>query len=295
MMTDKNTPSTGELWMLTGLGAGLLAGHMVVDQVARFNRSGAPARMLMAGFAPFAIAGWMMSQMATSRLVPETSSPAPTPSRKRVDQATDAEVVVAPRPRLAASPEAPMSPIAVEEVVDVVAALPEHEHAPEAEPEAVMTEVFETEAEPDMAAEAEPEAVETAPEPEVVEPEAAEPEVIEPEAVEPEVVAEAEPEPEAAAEPEMVADAPEAPVTARPTALSEPRMDAPDDLTRIKGVGPKLAEQLNGLGYYHFDQVAAWSAEELEAVDASLVGFSGRATRDDWIGQARALCAGAMH
>ena len=35
---------------------------------------------------------------------------------------------------------------------------------------------------------------------------------------------------------------------------------AADDLKRIKGVGPKLEELLHALGFYHFDQIAAWSA-----------------------------------
>src|SRR4051812_42966812 len=35
--------------------------------------------------------------------------------------------------------------------------------------------------------------------------------------------------------------------------------DGGDDLTRLKGVGPKLAEQLRALGVTRFSQVAAWS------------------------------------
>ena len=47
---------------------------------------------------------------------------------------------------------------------------------------------------------------------------------------------------------------------ARPAALAGPREGGPDDLKKIKGVGPKLEELLHSLGFYHFDQIAAWSA-----------------------------------
>jgi NADH-quinone oxidoreductase subunit E len=78
----------------------------------------------------------------------------------------------------------------------------------------------------------------------------------------------------------------------RPTGLGEPRPGGADDLKRIKGVGPKLEEVLHRLGYFHFDQIAAWSPDELAWVDSHLEGFNGRASRDDWVGQARILAAG---
>ena len=49
---------------------------------------------------------------------------------------------------------------------------------------------------------------------------------------------------------------------------------------------------MHRLGCYHFDQIANWTPAELAWVDANLEGFHGRATRDDWIGQARILVAG---
>lgn len=61
----------------------------------------------------------------------------------------------------------------------------------------------------------------------------------------------------------------------------------------IKGVGPKLEGVLNGLGFYHFDQIAAWSGDEVAWADQNLVGFKGRVSRDDWVGQAQALASGA--
>ena len=81
-------------------------------------------------------------------------------------------------------------------------------------------------------------------------------------------------------------------VGTRPAALTAARGGQADDLKRIKGVGPKLEALLNRLGFYHFDQVAAWTEAELAWVDANLEGFKGRASRDDWVAQARILAAG---
>lgn len=79
---------------------------------------------------------------------------------------------------------------------------------------------------------------------------------------------------------------------AKPATLEAPRGGAADDLKKIKGVGPKLEEMLHGLGFYHFDQIAAWGPSELAWVDSNLEGFNGRATRDDWVGQAVLLASG---
>ena len=57
-------------------------------------------------------------------------------------------------------------------------------------------------------------------------------------------------------------------------------------------MGPKLEQLLNSLGVYHFDQIAAWSAEEIAWLDANLKGFKGRASRDNWVEQARILAQG---
>ena len=78
----------------------------------------------------------------------------------------------------------------------------------------------------------------------------------------------------------------------QPAGLSEPRDGGADDLKRIRGVGPKLEAMLNRLGYWHFDQIAAWTGEEITWVDRNLEGFRGRVTRDDWVAQARILAEG---
>lgn len=67
---------------------------------------------------------------------------------------------------------------------------------------------------------------------------------------------------------------------------------AGDDLTRIKGVGPKLSTLLHQLGITRYAQIAAWSETDLAAIDGQLGSFAGRPVRDNWIEQARLLVAG---
>lgn len=71
-----------------------------------------------------------------------------------------------------------------------------------------------------------------------------------------------------------------------------PAAGAPDDLTRIKGLGPKLAALLGEFGITTYAQIAAWEPADIERIDAKLGRFSGRITRDQWVEQARLLCAG---
>ncbi len=61
-----------------------------------------------------------------------------------------------------------------------------------------------------------------------------------------------------------------------------------DDLKIISGIGPKLEKTLNGLGIFHFEQIAGWSAQDVSEVD-DLLSFKGRIERDDWIAQAKKL------
>jgi NADH-quinone oxidoreductase subunit E len=78
----------------------------------------------------------------------------------------------------------------------------------------------------------------------------------------------------------------------KPETLKSPRKSGADDLKMIKGVGPKLETMLNGMGFYHFDQIAKWGDDEVSWVDQNLDGFEGRAVRDDWVAQAVKLAAG---
>jgi NADH-quinone oxidoreductase subunit E len=78
-------------------------------------------------------------------------------------------------------------------------------------------------------------------------------------------------------------------VGTRPERLETARGGTPDDLKRIKGIGPKLEALCHRLGFFHFDQIANWTDDEIAWVDANLESFKGRVTRDDWVAQARAL------
>ncbi len=78
----------------------------------------------------------------------------------------------------------------------------------------------------------------------------------------------------------------------RPAALDGPRGGTADNLKEIKGIGPKLEKLCNSLGFYHFDQIANWTADEVAWVDANLEGFRGRVTRDKWVEQAKILASG---
>ncbi len=74
-----------------------------------------------------------------------------------------------------------------------------------------------------------------------------------------------------------------------PPRLDGPREGGPDDLKKIKGIGPKLEETLNRWGFYHYDQIADWSDQEIAWADERIEGIPGRASRDDWRAQAREL------
>lgn len=65
-----------------------------------------------------------------------------------------------------------------------------------------------------------------------------------------------------------------------------------DDLKLISGVGPKLEKTLNGLGFWHFSQIAKWTKTDVAIVDDEL-SFKGRIVRDDWIKLAKTLAKGA--
>ncbi len=95
-------------------------------------------------------------------------------------------------------------------------------------------------------------------------------------AVEPEAdaVTEGQPEP-------LAAPTPAAPVAA-----------ANDDLSRIKGLGPKLQALLPTLGITTFAQFAAMTDADLATLDGKLGAFAGRPARDNWVEQAKLLSAG---
>ncbi|ATQ69099.1 MULTISPECIES: hypothetical protein [Methylosinus] len=78
----------------------------------------------------------------------------------------------------------------------------------------------------------------------------------------------------------------------QPPGLPGPRDGKPDDLSKIKGVGPKSVEKLHGLGVYHFDQIAAWTPEHVKWVSASFA-VPGRLEKGRWVAQAKDLAEAA--
>ncbi|WP_411889950.1 NADH-quinone oxidoreductase subunit E [Yoonia sp. SDW83-1] len=81
---------------------------------------------------------------------------------------------------------------------------------------------------------------------------------------------------------------PDPTIEKQPETLSAPRDGGADDLKKISGVGPKLEGVLNELGFWHFDQIAKWTPEEIAWVDSRLK-FKGRIARDNWMAQAAEL------
>lgn len=61
-----------------------------------------------------------------------------------------------------------------------------------------------------------------------------------------------------------------------------------DNLEVISGVGPVLAEKLNSVGVYRFEQLANWTERNVKEFD-ELLSFGGRIEREEWISQAKAL------
>lgn len=70
-------------------------------------------------------------------------------------------------------------------------------------------------------------------------------------------------------------------------ALATPKGQA-DDLTAIKGVGPKLAEKLNALGIFHYAQLSQLTPDVATEL-ATKISPKPRVEADDWVGQAKAL------
>ena len=71
-------------------------------------------------------------------------------------------------------------------------------------------------------------------------------------------------------------------------AAAAPVADKPDDLKRIKGIGPAIEARLNKMDITSFAQIAAWSQSDIDTISQSL-SFKGRIERENWIEQAGTL------
>ncbi|MEM7721385.1 MAG: 50S ribosomal protein L21 [Pseudomonadota bacterium] len=94
----------------------------------------------------------------------------------------------------------------------------------------------------------------------------------------------------------------EAAPTPAPKKAAKPKADKPkaekaaaaapaagaDDLKQLSGVGPALEKKLLEAGVTSFAQIAAWTPEDVAAMDEKL-SFKGRIEREGWIEQAKKL------
>ena len=71
-----------------------------------------------------------------------------------------------------------------------------------------------------------------------------------------------------------------------------PASGPPDDLIKLKGIGPKLAAMLNSHGLTRFDQIAKLSPAQVADLDETLGAFRGRLARDHVVDQADYLARG---
>jgi large subunit ribosomal protein L21 len=79
---------------------------------------------------------------------------------------------------------------------------------------------------------------------------------------------------------------------AAPKAKAAPAAAAgSDDLKTLSGVGPALEKKLHAAGVTSFAQIAAWTPEDVAAMDEKL-SFKGRIEREGWIAQAAELAKG---
>ena len=62
--------------------------------------------------------------------------------------------------------------------------------------------------------------------------------------------------------------------------------ESSDDLSRLKGVGPRFADALHAAGFHRFEQLASMSSAEVERLDGQLGAFRGRLARDRVVEQA---------
>jgi predicted flap endonuclease-1-like 5' DNA nuclease len=73
---------------------------------------------------------------------------------------------------------------------------------------------------------------------------------------------------------------------------ARPAAGPADDLSRLKGVGPKFVARLNELGIARYDQLAGLNANEAAHLDERMGPFQGRLARDRIVEQADYLARG---
>lgn len=77
----------------------------------------------------------------------------------------------------------------------------------------------------------------------------------------------------------------------KPLILSSPRPSGKDKLIKIKGIDLKVEKDLNNLGIFHFNQIAAWSSKNCDWIEEFLL-LPGTAKKNQWVEQAKILESG---
>ncbi len=92
---------------------------------------------------------------------------------------------------------------------------------------------------------------------------------------------------------DVTAKAPVALAAVGAAAAAAPAAGAMDtsNLSLISGIGPTIEKKLRAAGIQNWEQIASWSAEDVAKWDAELA-LRGRATREEWVEQAKELLAG---
>jgi predicted flap endonuclease-1-like 5' DNA nuclease len=111
----------------------------------------------------------------------------------------------------------------------------------------------------------------------------------------------AQPDTSAAPAPVVVkAVAAQSPKPAKPEVKTAPAKAAPakpsaapaaklDDLTVLKGVGPKLAKALNDVGVTSYAQIAGWNETDISRIESQVAMAKGRVAKNGWVAQAADL------
>ena len=62
-----------------------------------------------------------------------------------------------------------------------------------------------------------------------------------------------------------------------------------DDLKVVNGIGPVMENTLNGFGIQSWEQLAAFTKQDVNKVNDAIETFPGRIERDEWVRQAKGL------
>jgi len=87
-------------------------------------------------------------------------------------------------------------------------------------------------------------------------------------------------------------DEPTAERVAPPSEAPTAPIGAPDDLRKIKGIGPKYEKALHAAGVRTWAQIAAWSDADVDAIAERIGLKAARIRKAEWVKKAQALVAG---